>query len=281
MVLDRLSSSTVAVIGLGGVGSWAAESLCRSGVGGLVLVDLDDICISNTNRQLHATSSSVGRMKIDEMKRRLLDINPECRVTLVHDFVSVDGADELVRSLGASLDEYGSGLTAVIDAIDGMREKVALILACVDRRVPVVTCGGAAGRTDPTKIVVDDLTKVSEDRLLFKARKCMRQEHGFPKVPLPVGSKKRKNGEGGGGRIRRWRIPAVFSTEVQQRTPPTSQDDDSSSSFRACDGALGTACFVTGTYGFAAAKEVVEMIALDRLVVPKKRPRSTLRNKMD
>jgi tRNA A37 threonylcarbamoyladenosine dehydratase len=87
-ILSRLSSATVAVIGLGGVGSWAAEALVRSGVGNIVLIDLDDICISNTNRQLHAMSSTVGKMKIGEMKRRLVDINPQCNVTLVHDFVS-------------------------------------------------------------------------------------------------------------------------------------------------------------------------------------------------
>lgn len=87
-IVERLAASTVAVVGLGGVGSWAAEALCRSGVGNLILVDLDDICISNTNRQLHATSTTVGHMKIDEMRRRLIDINPQCQVTNIHDFVS-------------------------------------------------------------------------------------------------------------------------------------------------------------------------------------------------
>lgn len=258
-VLDRLSSATVAVIGLGGVGSWAAESLCRSGVGNLILVDLDDICISNTNRQLHATSSAVGKMKIDEMKRRLLDINPKCNVTLIHDFVSKENANDLLQSM---LPE----LTACIDAIDGMYEKTALILACVHHSVPIVTCGGAAGRMDPTQIVVDDLTKVQEDRLLFKCRKLMRQKHGFAKVPMPGKGKQR---------VRRWKIPAVYSTEVQQKMMASNGDEGgSTSSFRTCDGALGTACFVTGTYGFVAACKVVEMIALDKLIVPKKQGRS-------
>lgn len=251
IVLDRLTTATVAVVGIGGVGSWAAEALCRSGVGGLVLVDLDDICISNTNRQLHATSSAVGKMKIDEMKQRLLDINPKCNVTLIHDFVTVDTANAFVETLG------GLGCAACIDAIDGMYEKTALILACVDRGVPIVTCGGAAGRLDPTRIVVDDLTKAQEDRLLFQCRKLLRQKHGFPKVPM-----KKK---GVSGRVRRWSIPAVYSTEVTT----SAAADAEASSFRTCDGALGTACFVTGSYGFAAACRVVEMIALDSLVVPK------------
>mmetsp|Transcript_41846 Transcript_41846/g.75391 ORF Transcript_41846/g.75391 Transcript_41846/m.75391 type:complete len:375 (-) Transcript_41846:148-1272(-) len=253
IVLDRLTSATVAIIGLGGVGSWAAESLCRSGIGNLILIDLDDICISNTNRQLHATASAVGKMKIDEMKNRLLDINPKCNVTLIHDFVSVENANTLIQELCPQL-------TACIDAIDGMYEKTALILACVDRAIPIVTCGGAAGRMDPTQITVDDLTKVQEDRLLFQCRKLLRQEHGFTKVPMPRGGGKKK-------KVRKWRIPAVYSTEVQQKA---TVEDENTSSFRICDGALGTACFVTGTYGFLAASKVVEMIALDEFVVPKK-----------
>jgi len=260
VVLDRLSSATVAIIGLGGVGSWAAESLCRSGVGNLVLVDLDDICISNTNRQLHATSSAVGRMKIDVMEARLSDINPACNVTLIHDFVTADTATNLLRSI------LPTGLTACIDAIDGTIEKTALILACVDLGIPIVTCGGAAGRMDPTKIVVDDLTRVQEDRLLFSCRKLLRQKHGFPKVQMPGGRGQKKH------RVRSWRVPAVYSTEVQQKAPAASSGEanDSVSSFRTCDGALGTASFVTGTYGFVAACKVVEMIALDKLVVPKR-----------
>ena len=253
-ILDRLSSATVAIIGLGGVGSWSAESLCRSGIGNLILIDLDDVCISNTNRQVHATSSAVGDMKIDVMKSRLLDINPNCNVTLIHDFVTMENSNTLLASLLPSL-------TACIDAIDGMYEKTALLLACVEHGIPIVTCGGAAGRMDPTKVVVDDLTKVKEDRLLFKCRKLLRQKYGFPKVPIVRGGT-----TGSEGRVRNWRIQAVYSTEVQRKTTTT----EASSSFRTCDGPLGTASFVTGTYGFVAAWKVAEMIARDQLVVPKK-----------
>jgi tRNA A37 threonylcarbamoyladenosine dehydratase len=288
VVLDRLSSATVAVFGVGGVGSWCAESLCRSGVGSVILVDLDDVCVSNSNRQLHATTSSVGRMKIDVTRERLLDINPHCDVGLVRDFVTEENAADLLGSLTttttsptSSPSPGGGGrrLTACVDAIDGVREKTALLLACVDLGIPVVTCGGAAGRRDPTRVVVDDLTRVSEDRLLFKCRKSMRQDHGFAKVPP---------GKGGGRRVRSWRINAVYSTEVVRQRRRSGggtggdgddgddEDDEdasysSASSFRACDGAgVGTASFVTGTYGLAAACKVVEMIALDKLVVPKR-----------
>ncbi len=268
-ILDRLSSATVAIIGLGGVGSWSAESLCRSGIGNIILIDLDDICISNTNRQLHATSSNVGKMKIDVMKSRLLDINPHCNVTLMHDFVTMENANSLLSSL------LPNNITACIDAIDGMYEKTALILACVNLGIPIVTCGGAAGRMDPSKVVVGDLTKVKEDRLLFKCRKLLRQEHGFPKVPIALSASKVKSEV----RVRNWRIQAVYSTEVQQRIRATDivlKEDESNkvvvanSSFRTCDGPLGTASFVTATYGLLAASKVVEMIALDQLVVPKK-----------
>ncbi len=180
--------------------------------------------------------------------------------------------------------EYNT--TACVDAIDCVRAKAALLLACVERGMPVVTCGGAAGRRNPTRVVVADLTKVSEDRLLFKSRKSMRQEHGFAKVPS----------NGGGRRVRNWRINAVYSTEVVRRRPRTgggisssaTEDEDEddnedivddndatyrpfASSFRACDGAdVGTASFVTVTFGLVVACKIVEMIALDELVPPKR-----------
>ena len=222
-----------------------------------------------------------------------MDINPHCDVTLVHDFITEDNAMDMLGLLIISSGRgRGVGLTACVDAIDGVREKTALLLACVARGVPVVTCGGAAGRRDPTKVVVADLTKALEDRLLFKCRKSMRQEHGFAMVPA----------KGGGRRVRNWRIIAVYSTEVarrRRRRPRTvggaspllttedenedediddidDDDDDATyrpfaSSFRACDGAgVGTASFVTGTFGLVAACKIVEMIALDKLVPPKR-----------
>jgi tRNA A37 threonylcarbamoyladenosine dehydratase len=193
------------------------------------------------------------------MKERLLDINPYCNVTLIHDFVTVTNANELLASL--------TTVTACIDAIDGMYEKTSLLLACVKLGIPIVTCGGAAGRSDPTKIVCNDITKVTDDRLLFKCRKLMRQKYGFPKVPIVNNKTNNSGGGSSSGRIRTWKIHAVYSTEVvvqQQQQQIMSmdnnedKDDDnsmsstsssSSSSFRTCDGALGTASFVTGTYG--------------------------------
>lgn len=253
-VLDRLGASTVTVVGLGGVGSWAAESLCRSGIGRLILIDLDDICISNTNRQLHTTVSSVGKMKLDEMERRLKDINPHCNITLIHDFLSKDNVDDILDSCS------NMNMTVMLDAMDGYREKTALLEACVKRSIPVVTCGAAAGRMDPTKITVCDLTKSTNDRLLSTCRKTLRRQYNFERCLSSSEAKRYKK------RNRSWHLPAVFSLEV-----PKDVCQDDTSSFRRCDGPLGTGCFVTGTIGFVASGVVVEMIAQNKVNTPKRR----------
>ena len=271
-ILQRLQQSTVAVIGLGGVGSWAAEALCRSGIGHLVLIDLDDVCISNTNRQLHATSTTVGKMKIDVMAQRLREINPQIKIQRIHDFLSLDNVHEILESLMSSSaqtdddeNSYSDNivlppLTLVLDAIDGAPEKSALLAACTDLKVAVVTCGGAAGRMDPTKIVCRDLTDVTKDKLLATVRKTLRKYHGFEQG-LPFHQKRKDpNGE-----VRQWNIDAVYSLEEQKQLPPSNIE---TSSLRRCDSALGTACFVTGTYGFVAAAQAVQKIATNSVKAP-------------
>lgn len=250
--LKRLSESTVAVIGIGGVGSWTAESLCRSGVGNLILIDLDDICISNSNRQLHATSGNVGKMKVEVMEDRLLDINPTVNVTSVLDFVTVENAEKMLISM---LPE----LTCLVDAIDGKREKAAIISAAARLKIPIVTCGGAAGRIDPTKVLCDDIIRVQEDRLLFWVRKDLRKRYGFPKGPEKFSKKSYKP--------RKWKIWAVYSSEIQKVI--SKGDRTLSSSLRTCDSSLGTASFVTGTYGLVAAAKVISMIVEGKLVFPR------------
>jgi tRNA A37 threonylcarbamoyladenosine dehydratase len=247
-VVERLSKATVIVVGLGGVGSWAAEALCRSGIGNLVMIDLDDICISNTNRQLHATSTTVGKMKIDQMQQRLLDINPECNITLIHDFVSHNNIDSILESI--------PGATACLDAIDGAVSKSALIAGSARFGIPLVTVGGSAGRTDPTKIVCEDLVRVSGDPLLKACKKNLRRNYGFEQGKKCHQEKAKPS--------RKFQIHAVVSEELQKRVP---QGD--TSSLRRCDGALGTACFVTGSFGFVAAGKIIEMIASDNLVAPR------------
>lgn len=237
-VVDRLTQATVVVVGLGGVGSWAAEALCRSGIGNMVLIDLDDVCISNTNRQLHAMTSTIGNFKIDEMAKRLRDINPNCNITLIHDFVSPDNVDDILTSI--------PNLTACLDAIDGTRGKTSLIAACARYQIPIVTCGGSAGRTDPCAFVCDDLTRVNGDPLLSNCRKMMRKYHGFA-AGLPAHALKKATADGKAIRPpKKWNIQAVVSTEPQKGLPK----GEGASSLRRCDGALGTSVFVTGTSGF-------------------------------
>lgn len=167
--------------------------------------------------------------------------------------ISVENAKEMVESLQPEVD-------IILDAIDGTSEKAALIAASCLANVTVVTVGGAAGRVDPTLIVCDDLSRSSECRLLFWTKKQLRDTYKlFPKGPLKKGVNLRKI------KVKKWKIWAVYSEEVQKRV----EKDESSSSFRTCDGSLGTACFVTGTYGFVAASKVVSMLANQELIKPK------------
>lgn len=252
-VLDRLSKATVAVIGLGGVGSWAAEALCRSGVGHLIMMDLDDICISNTNRQLHTTSNTIGKLKIEALKDRFTEIHPNGKVTLIHDFVTQENVRELVQK--DFLRIYN--VSIVLDAIDGGTEKTALLAACAEFGLPILTCGGAAGLTDPTKIMYSDLSQAGYDHLLSSCRRTLRREYGFARgVPLHQQIKQKIS-------VETWNIEAVYSKEDTK-----SVDVKDTSSFRLCDGALGTACFVTGTFGFVAASRVIRMIVENRLIPP-------------
>lgn len=246
LISKKLFQSTVAVVGIGGVGSWAVEALARSGVGSIILVDLDDVCTSNINRQLHALSSTVGQMKIDVMKERVLDINPSCNITLIHDFVSVENANEIVSSFKPNVD-------VIIDSIDGQNEKSALIAAACRHQVPIITCGGAAGRVDPTQIVCDDLSRSEYCRLLASCKNQLRDEYKLFKA----GSLNKTP--------RRWKIWSVFSTECQKDVT----QNDNASVLRRCDGILGTACFLTGTYGLVAASKAISMIANDELILPK------------
>jgi len=283
VVLDRLRNAAVMIVGVGGVGSWAAEAIGRSGVGTIVLVDLDDVCISNTNRQLPALRSTVGQLKLEVLRERLRQINPECRVILMHDFVMADNVQGIFRNVERQLnsenDDAGeninvdddtrrrSRITAVIDAIDGAPAKAALLATCSDRAIPVVTCGGAAGCRDLSKIVRRDITVIQNDKLLAATKKYMRKHYGFPPgLPFRELQKGRK--------VQKWYVDGVYSEELLVANDAAADtDDNSGSSLRQCDGALGTACFVTGTFGFAAASAVIERIALDQLRSPRKRRR--------
>jgi len=170
--LQRFEQARVAVIGIGGVGSWAAEALARTAIGHLTLIDLDHVGESNTNRQLHALEGNYGKAKVDAMAERIRAINPYCDVQTIDDFIAIDNFDAL---LGGGRFDY------LIDAIDNTRTKTALIAWCKAQGQAMITVGSAGGQIDPLRIRISDLSKTVQDPLLAKVRQQLRREHGFSK----------------------------------------------------------------------------------------------------
>jgi len=163
--MDRLAGASVAVFGIGGVGSYATEALARAGVGSLTLVDFDDICATNINRQIHALESTVGRSKVEVMAERCRQINPACRVIPTHAFYQAETAPELLPP----------GYDYVLDCIDHITAKLHLIESCVTRRIPVISSMGAANKLDPTQIRVADISGTEKCRLARIIRKELRR----------------------------------------------------------------------------------------------------------
>lgn len=162
--LESLHKKHVMICGIGGVGSYAAEALGRAGIGKITLVDFDDICLTNINRQLHAMSSTIGQAKVAAMAARLRDINPDAEIVPVREFFSSDKAELLL----------GDRPDYVLDAIDHFTAKTALIAACREREIPVISSMGAANKLDPTKIQVDDISATRNCRMARSMRKILR-----------------------------------------------------------------------------------------------------------
>ncbi|MCX7552807.1 tRNA threonylcarbamoyladenosine dehydratase [Marinicella sp. S1101] len=224
----QLQQSHVAIVGVGGVGCWAAEMLARSGVGQITLIDADELCVTNINRQIHALDSTVGKSKVQVMAKRINDINPECQVNCHEAFFMAGQADEM-------LIEYDF----LIDAIDSIKHKVLLLAQCVQRNIPIITCGGAGGKTNPARIQTADLAKTSGDRLLKKVRYELRKHHGFK-------NKKKFN------------IQAVFSD--QQMILPFCDVDEQQSFKLDCDSGYGTSPMVISSFGVRAADVVIKKL---------------------
>ncbi len=240
--LEKFSSARIVVVGVGGVGSWTVEALARSGIGSIRMVDLDEICITNVNRQLHAMDGQIGRQKTAAMADRVRAINPECELEVIEGFFTERSVEQV---LGGEVD-------GVIDAIDSMKHKALLLAECKRRGLPVVTCGGAGGRRDATRISVRDLAFSGKDALLHQLRKTLRSDHGFPKVPMK--SKPEPMG-----------ITAVFSDE-----PPVYPGADGEVSCErpesadmrlSCETGYGTATHVTATFGLVAAGAMLEILS--------------------
>lgn len=160
-----LKGSTVAVLGVGGVGSFTAEALARSGVGRLVLVDKDDVDITNVNRQIHALLSTIGQPKVDLMKARIADINPECEVIALKMFYTEETYEEF----------FSYGLDYVVDACDTISYKIHVIKECKQRGIPVISSMGAANKMDPTQLTIVDISETSYDPIAKVVRKKLRE----------------------------------------------------------------------------------------------------------
>ncbi|TCS40005.1 tRNA cyclic N6-threonylcarbamoyladenosine(37) synthase TcdA [Reinekea marinisedimentorum] len=235
---EFLAGSHFVVIGIGGVGSWAAEALARTAVGEITLIDLDDICVSNTNRQIHALQSTVGQLKVEAMAERIRQINPQCNVNAVMDFITADNLSELIPA----------SVTGVIDAIDSLKPKAALINYCKRNKIPLVTTGGAGGQIDPGKIQVDDLSRTVHDPLAAKVRNMLRRQYGFPAA-----------GKG------KFSVDCVYSTE--QLVYPQSdgsvcatKPEQGQSTRLDCASGFGASMMVTASFGLTATAHLVNKV---------------------
>lgn len=238
--LARLRDAHVCVVGVGGVGSWAVEALARSGIGALTLIDLDDVCVTNVNRQLPALDGNIGRPKVEALAERVRAINPGCRVDPRQEFFTATTAS---RMLDVPYD-------FVVDAIDRMSTKALLIGEAHARGRRVLTVGGAGGRRDPTQIRTGDLGDASGDELLRQVRRRLRRDHGFA-----AGTQK--------GRMN-WGVHCVWSSEPQvfPRADGScaAEPEPGADLAMNCDSGFGTGVFVTGAFGLVAAAEIVRVL---------------------
>jgi tRNA A37 threonylcarbamoyladenosine dehydratase len=238
--LARLQHSKVTVVGIGGVGSWVAEALARTAVGTIQLIDLDDICVTNTNRQLPALTGNIGQLKVEVMAKRISAINSECEVIAVTDFINPDNISDYIDTSS----DY------VVDAIDNAKVKAALIYYCKRNKIKIITIGGAGGQIDPLKIAVSDLSRAWQDPLSAKVRSELRRNYRF--------SKNLK---------RRFGIECVYSTEqllypsVDGSVSYQKPNSDSSAKLD-CSQGLGASVAVTATFGMIAASRVINRIVV-------------------
>jgi len=231
--MDTIKNAKILVIGIGGVGSWVAESFARSGVNHQTLVDLDDVCVTNINRQVHATSTTVGQFKVDVMKKRILDINPYSEVEIKQCFFSP-------KNLSIIFDRH---YDFVIDACDDFTNKCYLIDYCRKNKIPLIVMGGAGGKVDPLQIRVTDMSTSSNDKLLARIRKKLRQEFDFPTENE--------------GDFNVWAVwsheRAVYPTAdgcLTYKPPGLAKNMD-------CEEGFGSASFVTGAFAFATTSLVL------------------------
>lgn len=231
---QRLRGAHICVVGVGGVGSWAAEALARTGIGSLTLIDLDMVAESNTNRQIQALGDVYGCAKVAVMTDRIRAINPACQVAQIEDFVTPENTARLLAG----------PFSVVIDAIDQVRAKAAMIAYCRRANTPIITVGAAGGQLDPTQIFISDLARTIQDPLLAKVRSTLRRDYGFTR------DTKKKFG-----------VTAVYSTEpLRYPDTGTTCDAERGPVGLNCAG-FGSSVCVTSTFGMAAAAFAMRLVA--------------------
>ncbi|MCF6288935.1 MAG: tRNA threonylcarbamoyladenosine dehydratase [Proteobacteria bacterium] len=230
----KLQQAHVCVIGIGGVGSWVCESLARCGIGEITLIDADDVCVTNINRQIHALSQTIGQAKVTAMAQRITDINPVCKVNARATFFLASTAQELLNT----------PYDFVVDAIDSISHKTLLIALCKHKNINIVTVGGAGGKTEIAGIQVLDLGLTHGDKLLSKTRSILRKQYGFPKFA-----------------DKKFNIPAVFSAEpVKLPWCDLSEPEEKTSLRLDCNNGFGTDMTVISSFGVTAAHYVIQSL---------------------
>lgn len=229
-----IAQMRICVVGIGGVGSWSVEALARSGVGHLTLIDPDDVTEGNINRQLHALDSTIGQPKVEVMRARVSGINPQCHCDCVEDYL-------VEKNLEALLDRQ---FDYVIDAIDSIRFKAAMINFCRRRKVKIITTGGAGGRSDPTQVSIADLSLTWNDALAAKVRKRLRTDFGYSTNPQ-----------------RRFGVECVYSSEQPRFPRPDGSVTHAKPGIKGvdldCEHGYGSASHVTGVFGLFAASRAI------------------------
>lgn len=233
----HLATIHICIVGIGGVGSWVVEALARSGIGQITLIDYDEVAESNINRQLPALSSTLGEKKCSVMQQRIKDINPDCKVDVIDDFLTTENLQDYLSR------EYD----AVIDAIDSIKFKAAMIYYCKRNKIPIVTTGGAGGLSDPTQIKVADLAKTYNDPLAAKVRSRLREDYNFTR------NTKRSFG-----------VECVFSSQQQlypKKDGTVSHEKPGVHGVSLdCQFGYGTSSMITASFGFFAASRAISKV---------------------
>ncbi len=230
---QRIRAAHVVVVGIGGVGSWTAEALARSGVGRLTLIDLDHVAESNINRQIHALDTTVGMAKVEAMRERIAHINPDCVVTCVDDFVEPSNWPSL---LGDAIDT----VDGVVDACDQVKAKTAMAAWAIKHKRLFISVGAAGGKRLAHKVDIDDLSLTTHDPLLAQLRYRLRKEHGAPREGKKIG------------------VTCVFSREAV--APPDASCAVEGDGTLNCHG-YGSVVSVTATFGQCAAGWIIDEIS--------------------